>query len=150
MLNQNQQAYLNPQLAQGPVAGAYLSAMQAELGIPLSGGYSSKHYQSMEYLYNLSINTANSNGLVPLVSGELAGIGYLIGYPWPSVLASQFGGTFQFIPASSFPGVNPYIGFSSAISGATYEGWASLFSNQFMKLLTLLSLFSPVIFVSPL
>ena len=25
---------------------------------------------------------------------------------------------------------------------ATYEGWASLFSNQFMKLLTLLALFS--------
>lgn len=110
-------SFLNPQLAQGPVATAYLQSIQTELGIPFSGGVSMKHYGIIEYFYNLSIDTANSFGI--LGSGELAGIGLLIGYPWPSVFSGDFLGTFQFIPASSFPGNNPSIGFSSALSGIT-------------------------------
>lgn len=118
-----QTGFINPQLENGPVATTYIKTIQAELGFAPSGISPSKHYNILEYFYSLSIDTANSFGISG--SGELASIGYLIGYPWPSVFAADFAGNFQFIPATSFPGSNTLIGFSSAASGITYGTFIS-------------------------
>lgn len=121
-----ERGYLNPQLEYGPYATAYMNSIQSELGIPSSGIYaSSKHYAMIEYMYGLSIDTANSSALTALGSGELSYIGQYIGFKWPSVYAADFANNIQFIPASSFPGPNPYIGFSSAASGITYGTFTS-------------------------
>jgi len=109
-----QTGLINPQLGTGPIANAYFQAVQAEIGIPASGGVPLRHYAILEYFYNLSIDSANSFGI--LGSGELASIGQLIGFPWPSVFSAGFQGSFAFIPASAFPGSSPQTGFSSALS----------------------------------
>lgn len=120
--------FINPQLENGPVATDYVQSMQAELGFAPSGINPSKHYAIMEYFYSLSIDTANSFGI--LGSGELASIGYLVGYPWPSVFGADFGNNFQFISQASFPGTNPYIGFSDATLGITYGVFTSALPSQ--------------------
>ncbi len=101
--------FINPQLENGPIVTSYVKAIQAELGFSPSGINSSKHYAIMEYFYNLSIDTANSFGI--LGSGELASIGYLVGFPWPS-------------------GTNPYVGFSDATNGITYGVFTSAIPAQ--------------------
>jgi len=120
--------FINPQLENGPVATAYIKSIQAELGFAPSGTNSSKHYAIMEYFYNLSIDTANSFGI--LGSGELASIGMLVGYPWPSVFGADFGNNFQFISQAAFPGTNPYIGFSDATNNITYGVFTSAIPSQ--------------------
>ncbi len=120
--------FINPQLENGPIVTSYVKAIQAELGFSPSGINSSKHYAIMEYFYNLSIDTANSFGI--LGSGELASIGYLVGFPWPSVFGADFGNNFQFISAATFPGTNPYVGFSDATNGITYGVFTSAIPAQ--------------------
>jgi hypothetical protein len=120
--------FINPQLENGPIATTYIKSIQAELGFAPSGTNPSKHYAIMEYFYNLSIDSANSFGI--LGSGELASIGYLVGFPWPSVFGAEFGNNFQFISEASFPGTNPSIGFSDATLGITYGTFTSAIPAQ--------------------
>ena len=64
---------------------------------------------TLAYWYNLSIDTAQSN--------ELAFIGYLVGYPWPSAPGGTFTtGAFQFGSSAAFPVTDASHGFGSAAS----------------------------------
>jgi hypothetical protein len=124
--------YINPQLESGPYASSYFKGIQKELGFqyndltPPAG-----QYGILNYLYNLSIDTANSSSLAPVGSGELANIGMLIGYPWPSVYAANFNyNVFQFINSPDFPGTNVNIGFGDAVLGISHGRFASTEPGQ--------------------
>jgi len=100
-----QYGYLNPQLESGPYAKAYMESIQNELGFPETQSDNSfAHYAMVQYMYNLSLDTANSSALAPIGSELLDSIGKIIGYPWPSVFNADFGNNFQFIQAVNFPG----------------------------------------------
>jgi hypothetical protein len=97
--------YLNPQLESGPYASSYMKSVQAELGFPETQAENSYgHYSILQYLYNISIDSANSSGEAELGGELLDGIGRLVGYPWPSVYNADFENNFQFIKNVNFPG----------------------------------------------
>ena len=68
--------YLPSQLT-GPISGSYISAVQA---------IAHSEDSSIAYLHNLSIATANTVGTG---NQELVGLGYLIGYPVPTVTVTS-------------------------------------------------------------
>ena len=81
----------------GPYAQTFMETVQEHMDI---------YKPILEYFYTLSIETADTD--------QLAFIGQIVGYPWPSAPLGIFGNNnFVFGDAASFPVYDPLTGFGN-------------------------------------